>query len=58
MSIKQDAEEIKLRARRECTNVRVSMKERDCLDSEIEKKCREITEAANQRAAKLLKKDT
>lgn len=53
MSTKQDLEEIKLRAKRECANLRTSMKERGCPENEIEKRCREITQRAEGRVAEM-----
>ena len=56
MSDKQDVERIKLRAQRECINLRVSMKERDCSEDEIEEKCQEILERAEERVAAIQKR--
>jgi len=53
MSTKQDLEEIKLRAKRECANFRTSMKERGCTEGEIEKRCREITQRAEERVVEI-----
>lgn len=57
MSTKQDQEEIRLRAKRTCANIRTSMRGRECSEEEIEERCREIMESAEERASQLQAKD-
>jgi hypothetical protein len=57
MSTKQDQEEIRLRAKRECTNLRTAMAGRGCTEGEIEKRCQEIMERAENRANQLKTRD-
>ena len=56
MSTKQDLEEIRHRAQRECNNIRTSMLSRGCSEEEIESKCREIVECANKRVSGLIER--
>jgi exonuclease VII small subunit len=54
MSTKQDLEEIRQRAQRECFNLRTSMESRDCSEEEIEERCQEILKRAEERVAHLV----
>ena len=56
MSTKQELEEIKQRAQRECSNLRISMEARGCPEEEIQERCKGILLRAEERAAGLMER--